>query len=154
MTSSSLTLSCKYSCSALKNLKANRGGENSFGKNGWKTGSTVRARNPTTPMDTHVTLGGAEPGRATDPSSVEHLPCFATDTLPPPNTQNGSCKKGKSERLQLCSHTFSWRQLPAKSCCLRLSSPSPSSPLQRSSRGHPLPCAWNFTAASASEKYR
>lgn len=64
MTSSSLTLPCKYSCSALKSLKANKGAESNFGKSGWKTGSTARARNQTTPVDAHLTLGGAEPGRA------------------------------------------------------------------------------------------
>ena len=93
-------------------------------------------------------------GESYRPLSVEHLAMLRYGHPSTPDTQNGSCKKGKSERLRLCSHTFSWRQLPAEHCCLRLSSPSPSSPLQQSSCGHPLPCAWNFTAASASEKYR
>lgn len=66
-------LPCKYSCSALKSLKANKGAESNFGKSGWKTGSTARARNQTTPMDAHPTLGGAEPGRAAGPLSLDHL---------------------------------------------------------------------------------
>lgn len=131
MTSSSLILPCKYSCSALESLKA-EGEKNSFGKSGWKIGSTARARNPITPMDAHVTLGGAKLGRATGPSSVEHLAMPRYRHPSTPRHTNGSCKKGKSEGLQLCSHAFSQRQLWTERCHLWLSSPSPSSPLQRS----------------------
>lgn len=39
------------------------------------------------------------------------------DTLLPSDTQNGSFKKGRSERWLLCSLAFGQRQLTAEHCC-------------------------------------